>query len=255
MKALGADDSEVLEPEEQEDMDFCFTYTLRLLQHLLLRPPPPEARALPPTAAALRRRRAMLPAVPWPPEAPSHEAGWNDDFAAEEQQAGPPEQQQQQAVGGAVHAASARRHLSTPCWGLELHLGALPRIPAAWSDLAALPQLATLLLPVHRPRLPAAALPHIALLTGLRALQLSVAGAAASGGVGLLAGPGMAVQGGPEEELWERVASLSALTGLTHLGLHGNALPTKPLSRALAALTNLRDLFIAGVVPVLSGTY
>ncbi len=210
-------------------MDYAFSYTLRLLQHLLLTPPPPEARALPPTAAALRRRRAMLPHIPWAAAGGGGSGGAGRGAGQREEGAG-----------------RRRRQPHPPCWALELHMGALPRSPAAWGDLEVLPQLATLLLPAQRPRLPAAALPHIALLTGLRALQLSVAGAAASGGVGLLAGPGISVTGGPEEELWGRISALSALTRLTHLGLHGNALPTVPLSRALGALTNLKDLFIAG---------
>ena len=145
------------------------------------------------------------------------------------------------------------RLLSPPLWEhkalanqLPHVIQALPRAPDAWGDLAALPQLATLLLPGQRPRLPVAALPHLSRLTGLRALQLSVAGAAVVGGVGAVAGPGMAVTGTPPEVLWRDVAALSALTGLVHLGLHGNALPARPLSRALGALTGLRDLFVAG---------
>lgn len=220
-------------------MDYCFSYTLKLLHHLLLRPPHSAARALAPTAAALRRRRALLPGVPWPPEgshAHAEEAGGGA--------VAPGEGEAQLSPG--ARPPRPRRLSCVPHWVLELHLGALPAIPAAWGDLAALPQLATLLLPGQRPRLPSSALPHLARLTGIRALQLSVAGAAASGGIGLLAGPGMAVSGTPPEELAARVECLSALTGLTHLGLHGNALPTRPLSRALAALTELRDLFVAG---------
>jgi hypothetical protein len=224
------------------DMDYCFTYTLRLLQHLLLRTPPEEAHALAPTAMALRRRRAMLPGVPWPPgERHGHLSG-ELQLVLQDQQP----HRQRQLQQHAQTAPLPRRLTCAPCWVLELHLGALPADPAAWGDLAVLPQLATLLLPSPRPRLPAAALPHLGLLASLRALQLSVAGAAAAGGVGLLAGPGMAVAGYPEDVVAERVAALSALTGLTHLGLHGNALPTRSLSRALGALTNLRDLFVAG---------
>jgi hypothetical protein len=235
VKSLGADDAETVEPEEAQDMEFVFSYTLRLLGSLLMQAPPPEARALAPTAAALRRRRQMLPNVPWPG------AG-----QAEEERAAVT---REPSGGGGQHrgASSRQRRLRhPPCWALELCLGALPRSPEAWSDLAELPQLATLLLPSQRPRLPSAALPHLAQLTSLRALQLSVAGAAAQGGVGLLAAPGVAVSGLAEDELWARVGALSALTGLTHLGLHANALPTRPLSRALASLTGLRDLFLSG---------
>jgi len=249
VKALGADDAELIEPEEQEDMEYTFAYTVRLLQHLMLTAPPHDARALPPTAAALRRRRLMQAGVPWPGAAQSglEEEDGGENCSTSTARGRAVVHQQQQA--GEQQQRSHRNHrrlIYPPWWTLELHMGALPRSPAAWGDLATLPQLATLLLPAQRPRLPAAALPHIALLTGLRALQMSVAGAAHSGGVGLLAGPGMAVAGGPEEELWARIDALSALTALTHLGMHCNALPTRPLSRALAALTNLRDLFIAG---------
>ena len=240
IKALGADDHEMVEPEDAEDMDYVHDYTLRLLTHLLLHPPPREARVLAPTAAALRRRRAMLPDCPWP-GAP--------ELSGTERLSGEPGSLQHSGAaaelpGGGV--SPQQRLVGLPCWALELHVGALPRLPAAWSDLALLPQLATLLLPGHTPRLPATALPHIASLTSLRALQLSVAGAAAVGGVGLLAAPGMGVSGGPPEELAARVESLSALQALAHLGLHANALPTGPLSSALGALTNLRDLFIGG---------
>jgi hypothetical protein len=214
-------------------MDFAFNYALTLLQHLLLRPPPPEARALAPTATALRRRRKLLPGVPWPPGGGG--GGGEGEAGGEEGAA-----QWSEAGSGARGAATPPRPprlRSPPPWVLELHLGAMPAVPGAWADLAVLPQLAALLLPGQRPRLPAAALPALAQLGGLRALQLSV---------GLLAAPGIAPAGVPAAVLAERVASLGALTGLTHLSLHANALPSRPLTRALAALTGLRDLFVAG---------
>lgn len=218
-------------------MAYTYAYTCRLLHHLLLRPLPREARALAPTSAALRRRKRMLPHYPWPGPA------WTPEVeASSRQQCGDGDT----GTGAAAVVQAPRRLVGPPCWVLELHLSALPRTTAAWGDLAALPQLASLLLPQQLPRLPAAALPHIAALTGLRALQLSVAGAAAEGGVGLLAVPGMGVSDVPPGQLAAQLQSLSALSALTHLALHGNALPSAPLSRAIASLSRLRTLLLGG---------
>jgi hypothetical protein len=121
-----------------------------------------------------------------------------------------------------------------PVWALELHLCAFPALPTAWEDLQDLDNLTALLLPTRRARLLPPHLPHLATLTQLRGLQLGVTVPSCS----------------ESEPARQALASLTALTRLTHLGFHGSGCSAQALTKALCGLTGLVDLQLEGSVYV-----